>query len=40
MANKISTSIVLLTRREKDNGMYPAKLRVTYNRVQRHNIDD
>ncbi len=36
MANKISTSIVLLTRREKDNGKYPAKLRVTYNRVQRY----
>lgn len=36
MANKISTAIVLFTKRAKSSGKYPAKLRITYNRVQRY----
>lgn len=36
MANKVSTSIVLFKKRAKNNGKYPAKLRVTYNRNQRY----
>jgi hypothetical protein len=36
MANKVSTSIVLFKKRAKNNGLYPAKLRVTYNRNQRY----
>jgi len=32
MANKVSTSIVLFKKRAKNNGTFPAKLRVTYNR--------
>nr|WP_319401811.1 site-specific integrase [uncultured Carboxylicivirga sp.] len=36
MANKVSTSIVLFMKRAKNNGTFPAKLRVTYNRNQRY----
>lgn len=36
MANKVSTAIVLFTKRAKKSGKYPAKLRVTYNRTQRY----
>ena len=36
MANKVSTSIVLFKKRAKNNGKFPAKLRVTYNRNQRY----
>jgi hypothetical protein len=36
MANKVSTAIILFTKRAKANGKYPAKLRITHNRVQRY----
>ncbi len=36
MANKISTAIILFKKRAKNNGKYPAKLRLTYNRNQRY----
>jgi integrase/recombinase XerD len=36
MANRVSTAIVLFKKRAKNNGKYPAKLRVTYNRNQRY----
>ncbi len=36
MANKVSTAVVLFTKRTKKNGKYPAKLRITHNRVQRY----
>lgn len=36
MANKVSTSIVLFKKRAKNNGTFPVKLRVTYNRNQRY----
>ncbi|MBN2820869.1 MAG: site-specific integrase [Bacteroidales bacterium] len=36
MANKVSTSIVLFKKRAKNNGKFPAKLRVTHNRNQRY----
>lgn len=36
MQMNITTKIILDTRREKDNGKYPVKLRVTYNRNQRY----
>lgn len=36
MANKVSTAIILFKKRAKNNGKYPAKLRVTYNRNQRY----
>ncbi|MBI9055742.1 MAG: site-specific integrase [Bacteroidales bacterium] len=36
MANKVSSSIVLFKKRAKNNGKFPAKLRVTYNRNQRY----
>lgn len=40
MANKVSTAIVLFKKRQKKNGKYPAKLRVTKDRKQMYyNID-
>jgi len=36
MASKVSTAIVLFKKRAKNNGKYPAKLRVTYSRNQRY----
>lgn len=40
MSHKISTAIVLFKKRQKKNGKYPAKLRLTHDRKQMYyNID-
>ncbi len=40
MSNKVSTAIVLFKKRQKKNGKYPAKLRLTHDRKQMYyNID-